>query len=70
MTAGRSLPTSPPTSGSKLSHQTSPRFIGYVSHGGFGPLQRLRLARLLPGHLLVSEFQVLADDCGAAQGTR
>ena len=70
MTAGRSLRTSPPTAGSKLTHQTLPRFIGHVSHGGLGPGERLRLARFLLGHLLVSEFQVLADDCGAAQGTR
>src|SRR5262245_24426566 len=68
MTAGRSLRTSPPTAGSKLTHQTSPRFIGDVPHGGLGPLQRLRFARLLLSHLLVGQLQVFGDDVGPHEG--
>src|SRR5690242_18651194 len=68
MTAGRSLRTSPPTAGSKLTHQTSPRFIGHVSYGGLGPFQRFRLARLVLGHLPVRNLQVLADDVGPDEG--
>src|SRR5262249_7292270 len=68
MTAGRSLRTSPPTAGSKLTHQTSPRFIGDIPHRGLGPLQRLRLASLVAGHLLVSDLQVLADDVRPDEG--
>src|SRR3954465_4576912 len=68
MTAGRCLRTSRPTAGSKLTHQTSPRFIGYVSHRGLGPLECLCFARFLLGHLLVSDLQVLADDVGPHQG--
>src|SRR5437764_15424156 len=64
MTAGRSLRTSPPTAGSKWTHQTSARFIGHVSNGGLGPVQRLPFAPFLPGHLLVSSLQVLSDDVG------
>src|SRR5207253_7075230 len=67
MTAGRSLRTSPPTAGSKLTHQTLPRFIGHVPHGGLGPFQRLGLACLLLGHLLVRAFEVRANDIGAHQ---
>src|SRR5262249_49338694 len=62
MTAGRSLRTSPPTAGSKFTHQTSPRFIGDVSDVGFGPLQRFGLARFFAGHLLIGNLQVFADD--------
>src|SRR5437764_12890821 len=64
MTAGRSLRTSPPTAGSKLTHQTSARFIGHISHDGFGPREGLRFARLVRGHLPVSGLQVRANDIG------
>src|SRR5438552_946797 len=68
MTAGRSLRTSPPTAGSKLTHQTSPRFIGHVSCGGLGPFQRFRLARFVLGHLLVRNLEVLTDDIRPDEG--
>jgi hypothetical protein len=41
---------------SKLTHQTSPRFIGRVSNGGLSPLQRLCFACFILGHLLVSDL--------------
>jgi len=44
MTAGRVFRISPPTAGSNLIHQTSPRFIGHVSNKILAPLQRLGLA--------------------------
>ena len=47
-----------------LTHQTSPRFIGYVSQRRFGPLQCFCLARFLLGHLLVSKLQVFAKNVG------
>ena len=64
MTAGRCLRTSPPTAGSKLTHQTSPRFIGDVRYGAFGPFQRFGFANLFPGHLLVGCLQVFAKYMG------
>src|SRR5262249_52292218 len=68
MTAGRSLPTSPPTAGSKLTRQTSPRFIGDVSQGGLGPFHRLCRARFVLSHLLVRDLQILGDDMGPNEG--
>src|SRR5438132_455192 len=68
MTAGRSLRTSPPTAGSKLTHQTSARFIGQISDGCFGPLQRLCFACFLPGHRFVSDLQIFTNDVGADEG--
>src|SRR5262249_12343455 len=68
MTAGRSLCTSPPTAGAKMTHQTSRRFTGHVSYSGLGPVQRLGFARFLLGHLLVRDLQVLADDVGSDEG--
>src|SRR5438105_216782 len=68
MTAGRSLRTSLPTAGAKLTHQTSARFIGYVSNGRLGPVQRLGFARFLPRHLPVRDLQILANDVGPDEG--
>src|SRR4051812_25521761 len=68
MTAGRSLRTSPPTAGSKLTHQTSPRFIGHIPDGGLGPVQGLALAGLVLGHLPVGDVEVLADHVRPDQG--
>src|SRR3990172_2923042 len=48
MTAGRFLRISPPTEGSKLTHQTSARLIGYISNGGFSPFQCLFLMDRAP----------------------
>src|SRR5262245_1329585 len=56
------------TASSKLTHQTSPRFIDSVPHGGFCPIQSLGRARLILCHLLVSDIQVLADDVGPNEG--
>jgi hypothetical protein len=53
---------------SNLTHQTSPRFIGGVSERPFGPLEHLRLARFLQGHLLAGDLQVLADQVGPNKG--
>jgi len=47
-----------------LTHQTSPRFIGDISEGGFGPFQRFRLTRFCAGHLLVGCLQVFAKYMG------
>src|SRR5262249_389074 len=68
MAAGRSLRTSPPTAGSKLTHHTSPRFIGHVSYGGLCPFQRFRLARFVLGHLPVRNLEVFPDDVGPDEG--
>src|SRR5579862_762670 len=65
ITAGRSLATSPARDGSKLTHQTSPRFIGNVPDGSFGPIKRFGFACLVLGHLLVCVFEVLAHHVGA-----
>jgi hypothetical protein len=40
------------------------KLAGYVSHGGFDPLEGLYFARFIPGHLLVRDIQILADDMG------
>jgi hypothetical protein len=67
MTADRCFRTSRPTAGSKFTHQTSPRCIGHVSHGGLGPRERLCFATFLLGHLPVSGMEILVHDVGADQ---
>src|SRR5262245_12134103 len=68
ITAGRCLRTSPPTPASKWTHQTSPRFIGHVSHGGLGPFQRLGFALFFLGHLLVGGFQIISENMRSDEG--
>src|SRR5438874_11162416 len=67
MTAGRLFRVSPPMEGSKFTHHTSPRLIGYIPHGPFCPLQSVGLALLVPRHLLVRLFEVLPRDLGTDQ---
>src|SRR5215210_1363304 len=62
MTAGRRLRISPPSDGSKLTHQTSPRLIRHVPDGRLGPRMSFGFPLLLPGHVPVSSQQVLPDD--------
>src|ERR1700710_1659436 len=59
MTAGRRFLISPPTDGSKLIHQTSPRFIRYVPDRGFRPLVSLGLTTFVCRHLPVGVGQVV-----------
>src|SRR2546422_4871628 len=59
MTPGRFLRISPPTEGSKFTHQTSPRCIGVSDHC-LGPFKRLSFASLVFRHLLVSGVEVKA----------
>src|SRR3989304_7617766 len=61
MTAGRFLRTSPPTDGSKLTHQTSARLIGYISNGAFSPFPCLSLARFILSHSQICCFEVLGE---------
>src|SRR6185503_17395662 len=62
MTAGRLFWISPPIDGSKLTHQTSPRFIRNVSKGGFHPLMSLALTGFVRRHLSIGVGQVLGND--------
>src|SRR5450756_2367528 len=62
MTAGRFFLTSPPTAGSKLTHQTSPRFMRDVRDGGFCPLMSFCLASLVGRHFAIGRDEVPADD--------
>src|SRR4051794_22793301 len=68
MTAGRCFWISPPTDGSKLTHQTSPRFIRHVPEGDFRPLVSLRLAGFVRCHFPVGGCQILRSDVGTDQG--
>src|SRR3989304_5898750 len=65
MMAGRFLRISPPTEGSKLTHQTSPLFMGAVPEGCLGPFQRFLLAGLILRHLLVSRLELGSDNMRA-----
>src|SRR3989304_9484767 len=67
MTAGRFFLISPPMEGSKLIHQTSRRFMGYVLEGDLSPLYGLFLPLFVPCHLSVSRFQIRAYYMGAHQ---
>src|SRR5436190_22510419 len=67
MTAGRLFRVSPPMEGSKFTHHTSPRLVGYIPHGPLCPLQSLGLALLVPRHLLVRLFEVSPRYLGADQ---
>src|SRR5712691_13413398 len=62
MIAGRCLRISPPTDGSKLTHQTSPRSIAAITDSGFRPGKRLRLTRFVLGHVLIRRFQLLCEE--------
>jgi hypothetical protein len=55
---GPSLLDSPPMDGSKLTHQTSPRFIRDVPDRGFRPLVSLGLTALVRRHIPVGVSQV------------
>jgi hypothetical protein len=68
ISAGRSLRTSPPTVRSNLTHHTSPRFIGDISHCAFCPFHRVRLARFVLCHLFVGGIKMLADHMRAHHG--
>src|SRR2546426_12793808 len=61
ITAGRCLRISPPTDGSKFTHQTSPRIIADITESGFRPRERFRLAYFVLRHLLVGGFKVLCQ---------
>src|SRR5437764_6101663 len=67
ITAGRSLRTSPPTAGSKFTHQTSARFIGHVPDGALGPLQGFGFAGLVSRQFPVSRIEVFGEDVRAHQ---
>src|SRR2546422_22781 len=62
MTAGRCLRISPPTDGSKLTHQTSPRFIADITDCGFCPGKRFGFTRFILRHLLIGRFQLVRQD--------
>jgi hypothetical protein len=42
--------------------------MGHVSDSGLSPFKRLRFARFLSSHLLVSDLQILAQDEGPYEG--
>src|SRR3972149_10375015 len=65
MMAGRFLRISPPMEGLKLTHQTSPLFMGAVPEGCFGPFQRFFLAGFILRHLLVSRLELRSDNVRA-----
>src|SRR5262252_1368535 len=67
MTAGRCLRISPPTDGSKLTHQTSPRSIADITDGGFCPGKCLRLTPFVLGHVLICCFKLLREEVGTHQ---
>ena len=71
MTAGRVFRISPPSDGSKSTHQTSPRSTGLwkgrVGDHPFGPLQRLLFAGLVGGHVAVASFDILRYDVGTSE---
>ena len=62
MLAGHCLRVSPPTDGSKLTHQTAPRSIADIADSGFGPGERLSLPRFVLCHVLIGRFQLLGQD--------
>src|SRR5664279_3952107 len=68
MTAGRFFLTSPPTAGSKLTHQTSPRFMCDVRDGGFCPLMSFCFASLVGPHFAIGSHEVPAENVRADQG--
>src|SRR5215475_476292 len=65
MTAGRCLRISPPTDGSKLTNQTSPRFISDITDCGFGPGERFGFTHFVLRHLLIGRFQLMRQDVWA-----
>src|SRR5882672_875450 len=65
--AGRCLRISPPTDGSKFTHQTSPRSIADITESGFRPRERFRLACFVLRHLLIGGFEVWCKHVGANQ---
>src|SRR3970040_241504 len=64
MTAGRSFLISPAMDGPKLTHQTSPRFIGPGPDGGLGPFGPLALPPPIFGHLTVGRYQFFSQNVG------
>src|SRR5829696_1378376 len=62
MTAGRRLRISPPSDGSKLTHQASPRLIRHVPDGRLGPCMSFGFPLLLPSHVPIDSHQVLPED--------
>src|SRR5512143_3161388 len=58
MTAGRFFLISPPMEGSKLTHQTSRRFMCDVLKGDLSPLYSFFLSLFVPRHLGISRFQI------------
>ncbi|HEV2687067.1 MAG TPA: O-acetyl-ADP-ribose deacetylase [Bryobacteraceae bacterium] len=71
MTAGRVFAISPPSDGSKSTHQTSPRSTGMlarnVSDSRFGPFQRLLFPRMVGCHLAVGSLDILWQDVGTSK---
>src|SRR5262252_5299778 len=65
MTAGRCLRISPPTDGSKLTHQTSPRVIADITDGGFCPGECFGFTRFVLRHLLIGRFQLVGQEVRA-----
>src|SRR4051812_33067024 len=61
MTAGRRFWISPPIDGSKLTHQTSPRFIRDVPDRGLRPLVSLSLPAFVRRHCPVGVGQVVRN---------
>src|SRR6185295_3836038 len=68
MTAGRFFLISPPTDGSKSTHQTSPRLIGDVRDHRLSPLTGFRLPGSVGCHLSIGRHHVLPDAVRADEG--
>jgi hypothetical protein len=58
MTGGLVFLISPPTEGSKFIHQTSPRFIAYVSDGCFRQVKSFNLSRFVECHCAIARIEV------------
>lgn len=67
MTAGPFVRTSPPTDGSKLTHQTSPRFMHHVRDGRLSPFVNFRLSSLVGTHIPIGGHEIARDDVRADQ---
>src|SRR5665647_167836 len=67
MMAGRFLRISPPIEGSKLTHQTSPRFMGAIPESSLRPFQCLRFPNLILSHHLVFGVQLRPNDVRSHQ---
>src|SRR4030042_7141904 len=67
ITAGRFFLISPPTEGSKLTHQTSPLFMRYVLESCLGPIQGFCFSLFVLCHLGVCQFEILTNYVRANQ---